>query len=139
MGQTAVVKHLRSLMKIGKLYTISLICGYMLFVILGIVLIYLNSGVDDSFWRGTVLLMLGGFFYLPVFAISNLTQFILIKKPHKNIIAFFSSILIIGLISIVGIQMNKMDDFMWEIFLPAQLSISFIANIYYQRKIGKQY
>jgi hypothetical protein len=119
-------------MKIVKLYILSLFIGYISFVICGITFMFSNDGIDDSLWKGIVLLAIGGVIYLPIFAISNLTQFLLLKKPNRKIIAFFSSILIIVIISFIEIKMNMMDDFLWKIFLPAQLIVSLIAFYSYQ-------
>ena len=91
-------------MKVGKLYVLSLLLAYFLFVVCGILLMFVNNGIDDSFWKGITLLVIGGIIYLPVFALSNITQFIVLLKPNEKILAFFSSIVIIGIISLVGIK-----------------------------------
>ena len=119
------------MMKIGKLYILSLFIGYLSFLICGIIQMYINNGTDNLLGKGIALVVFGGILYIPIFAISNLTQFLLIKNPKRKKLAFLSSILIIGIISLIGIKMNLMDDFLWKVFLPAQLIVSLTAYYYY--------
>jgi len=122
-------------MKIARLYVLSVIMGYMLFVICAMLLMFINAGAKSS-WRGVYVFAMGGFLYIPIFAISNLTQFILLKKPNEKLIVFFSSILVIIVISLIGIKMNMMDDFLWKILMTAQLIVSLIAFYYYKTKVS---
>ena len=90
----------------------------------------LNSG----FWgKGFVLFVIGGIIYLPIYVISNLTQFLSLKYPEKIEIAFFSSVAIIAVISLIGIQLNMLDDFLWKVLIPSQVIVSVIGYYYYKR------
>lgn len=124
-------------MKIRTLYINSLFLGYFLFLIFGISFLLINKGVDDFFGEGIVLLLLAGIIYIPMFALSNLTQFILIIKPNKELVVFFSSILIIGIICFIGIKLNMIDDFLWKLILPAQFIVSVLGLYCYKKKIRK--
>lgn len=122
-------------MRIGKLYVLSLLVGYLSFLICGIIQMHLNNGTENLLPKGFLLLIFGGVLYIPIFAISNLTQFLLIKNPNRKRLAFFSSILIIGIICLIGIKMDMMDEFLWKVFLPAQLIVSLIAYYYFQKQV----
>ena len=116
-------------MEIKKLYGVSLFIGYLSFVISGIIMLIIK---DTLLMKGIILFIVGGIFYTPVFAISNLPLFILLKNPKNRMTAFFSSIPIIGIVSFIGIQINIVDDFLWKLFLPAQLMVSLISFYYYR-------
>ena len=120
--------------RIKKIYGLSLIIGYFSFIIFGIGMMYFNTKNLNNLSRGFLLLVVSGIMYLPVFAISNLTQFMLIKHPNKKIITIFSSIIIIGIIGIIGIKTNIMDDYLWKTFIPSQLIVSLIALYFYKKK-----
>jgi len=97
----------------------------------------INKGIDDFFGEGIVLLLLAGILYLPMFAISNLTQFILILKPNKELVVFVSPILIIGIICFFGTKINMIDNFLWKLILPSQFIVSALGLYYYKKKIRK--
>lgn len=117
-------------MIIKKVYLTSIAIGYLTFVICGIIMMFINSGVWE---KGLILLITGGVLYVPIYVISNLTQFLLIKHPQKTEIAFFSSIVIIGIISLIGTQLNIIDDFLWKVFIPSQIVVSIVGFYYYKR------
>lgn len=121
--------------RIKKIYGLSLIIGYFSFIIFGITMMYFNNENSNYLNRGFLLLIVGGIIYLPIFAISNLTQFLLIRNPNKKLISIFSSIIIIGFISLIGIKTNIMDDYLWKIFIPSQLIVSLIALFFYRKKL----
>ena len=117
-------------MKIKRVYLLSIVIGYLTFILFGIIEMLFNSG----FWeKGFVLLVIGGIFYIPIYLISNLTQFLATKYPQKIGITFFSSVAIIGIISLIGTQLNMMDDFLWKVFIPSQVIVSLIGFYYYKR------
>jgi len=117
-------------MRIKSVYILSIVIGYFTFIMFGSLVMLLNSG----FWgKGFILLVVGGLFYIPIYLISNLTQFLILKYPQDIRIAFFSSVVIIGLISLIGIQLNMMDDFLWKVFIPSQFVVSIIGYYTYRR------
>lgn len=120
-------------MKIKKLYGASIIIEYLLFIISGMIMMILN---DTLLMRSFILLIVGGLFYTPVFAISNLPLFMLSKNPKSRIAVLFYSISIICIISFIGIQIDIMDHFLWKLFLPAQL-IASLTSFYYLYSTNK--
>lgn len=117
-------------MRIKRVYLLSIVIGYLSFIMCGTMVMLFNSGFLG---KEFVLLVIGGVFYIPIYLISNLTQFLSLKYPQKIEIAFFSSVAIIGVISLIGIQLNMMDDFLLKVLIPSQVIISLIGFYYYKR------
>ncbi len=84
--------------------------------------------------KGIIVLLFGGLIYLPLYAISNLTQFLLIKYPKRIKLAFFLPVVIIWLIISLAVLMNKMDDFIWKVMVPSQVIVSVIGYKLYKAK-----
>ena len=106
----------------------------MLFICFGLILAYLNNPADFDLALVATLLTVGGLLYTPLFALSNLTQFIVIKHPKKHIIAFFLPVIIITLCYLIGILFDVLDHFLWKIFIPAQLVVSLLAHWNFKRE-----
>jgi hypothetical protein len=116
-------------MRIKRVYLLSIIIGYLTFIMCGTMIMLINS----EFWiKGFILLFTGGIFYIPIYLISNLTQFLCLKYPRKIEMIFFSSAVIIGIISLVGIQLNIIDNFLWKILIPSQVIVCLISLYYYK-------
>ena len=117
-------------MRIRSVYILSIVIGYFTFIMFGSLVMLLNS----RFWgKGFILLIVGGLFYVPIYLISNLTQFLILKYPQDIKIAFFSSVALIGLMSLIVIQLDMMDDFLWKVFIPSQFVVSIIGYYTYKR------
>ena len=119
-------------MKIKSIYFWSILIGYFTFVICGMIFMSINNGLWQ---KGLILLVTGGVLYSPIYAMSNLTQFLLVKYPQNIKLAFFSSIVIITIISFIGIQWDMMDEFLWKLFIPSQ-TIASVFGFYYYRKLN---
>ena len=116
-------------MKIKRVYLVSVLTGYLTFIIGATIFMLIN---DSFLGRGFVLLIIGGVLYIPMYSISNLTQFLLVNYPQKVVFAFFSSIAIMGVANLIGIQLNILDDFLWQILIPSQIIVSLIGFYYYK-------
>lgn len=106
------------------LYLLSIFISYVSFVVIGSLLMLAQIGFLG---KGVIVLLFGGLIYLPLYAVSNLTQFLLIKYPKRIKLAFFLPVVIIWLIVSLAVLMNKMDDFIWKVMVPSQIVVSCFA------------
>ncbi len=113
------------------LYLLCIILSYVLFVIIGSLLMFVQIGVLG---KGLIVFLFGGLIYLPLFIVSNLTQFLLNKYPKRIKLALFLPVVIIWLIVSLAVLMNKMDDFIWKVMLPSQMIVSVIGYQLYKTK-----
>lgn len=124
-------------MKHLNLFIFSIICTHVLFICFGLVLVYFNNPSAFDPAHVGVLLAVGGLIYTPLFALSNLTQFLVIKHPHKKVLAYFAPVFLITLCYLVGILFDLLDPFLWKIMIPAQLVVSLFAHWYFKRELAK--
>ncbi len=113
------------------LYLLSIFISYVLFVVIGSLLMLAQIGVLG---KGVIVILFGGLIYLPIFMLSNLTQFLLIKYPKRIKLAFFLPVVIIWLIISLAVLMNKMDYFIWKVMIPSQVIVSVIGYKLYKAK-----
>lgn len=106
------------------LYLISIFISYVSFVVIGTLLMFAQIGVLG---KGVIVIFFGGLIYLPLYVVSNLTQFLLIKYPKRIKLAFFLPVVIIWLIISLAVLTNKMDDFIWKVMVLSQLIVSVIG------------
>ena len=114
------------------LYLLSIVISYVSFVVIGTLLMFAQIGVLG---KGVIVILIGGLIYSPLYIVSNLTQFLLLKYPKHVKVAFFLPVVIVWLIVSFAVLTNNMDDFLWKIMVPSQVIVSLVGYKLYKTKI----